>query len=58
MTKRTGPVQARILARARTSEHGNVMPAGYLERRACRRLQRRGILRTRLGLPGVWTVHG
>ena len=52
-----GKVQARILARARTSMEGNVMPAGYLERRACRRLERRHVLRRRLGLPDVWTVN-
>lgn len=56
MTKRTGPVQARILARARRTMFGNVMPAGFLERRACLRLERRCILRRRYGLPGIWTV--
>lgn len=51
-----GPVQRRILARAERSVQGNVMPNGYLERRACRRLEDRGRLFKRPGLPDVWRI--
>lgn len=51
-----GKVQERLMSRARTSAEGNVMPAGWYERRALRRLERRGIVRRRLGLRDVWTV--
>lgn len=49
-----GPVQARVLIRAGESKAGNVMPANYLERRALRRLEARGIVATVAGLPDVW----
>ncbi len=45
-----GPVQLRLLTRAGRY----VMPAGFLERRACRRLERRGLLESAVGLPDVW----
>jgi hypothetical protein len=53
----TGRVQARLIARAKSSPSGNVMPAGWRERRSLQRLERRGIVRRRLGLPNVWTVN-
>lgn len=37
--------QAVVVQRARQSKPGMVMPAGYLESRACRRLVARGLLR-------------
>jgi hypothetical protein len=52
-----GPVQARLVGRAGTSTAGNVMPANYLERRALRRMQARGIAATVPGLPDVWSVN-
>lgn len=56
MKRPLGPVQRRILDRAAHSTQGNVMPAGYLERRACRRLEARGRLFKRPGLPDVWRI--
>ena len=56
MSHLIGPVQRRILDRAKRSPYGNVMPGGFLERRACKRLENRGLLFRRLGLPDVWRV--
>lgn len=52
-----GPVQTRLARRAATSVVGLVMPAGYLERRALRRMEARGIAATVPGLPDVWKVE-
>lgn len=49
-----GPVQNRLLRRARQSPARMVKPAGYLERRACRRLEARGFLVPTLGFPDCW----
>ncbi len=49
-----GPVQIRIIARATGSRM--VMPADFLERRACRRLAARGILVPALGYPDCWRL--
>lgn len=49
-----GPVQSRLLRRA--YETGRVMPANYLERRALRRLQSRGIAHKVWACPDVWEV--
>lgn len=43
--ERVGVRQGTVLQRARQSKPGMVMPAGYLENRACRRLVVRGLLR-------------
>ena len=51
-----GPVQRRVFTRAGHSPAGNVMPSGYLERRACKRLERRALLKPALGLPDVWRI--
>lgn len=51
-----GPVQRRVFVRAGHSGQGNVMPANFLERRACRRLERRALLKPALGLPDVWRI--
>lgn len=49
--KRIGPVQTKLLDRAR---RGWVMPANYLERRALRRLTKRGLMAPVPGFPDVW----
>jgi hypothetical protein len=56
MSRRIGPVQVRLLGRAARTQSGNVMPAGYLERRALRRLERRGIVAPLPSFPDVWTL--
>lgn len=55
---RIGPVQARLLGRALASRERFVYPGGFLERRACWRLEDRGILIPVTGLPDVWRFDG
>lgn len=52
--KNIGPVQIRIITRALSGRM--VMPADFLERRACRRLAARGILVPALGYPDCWRL--
>jgi hypothetical protein len=55
-----GERQYAVLLRARKSKIGAVMPGGFLERRACRRLVQRGIFEPYVSFPDVWrlTEHG
>lgn len=53
-----GERQQVVIERARRSKLGAVMPAGFLERRACRRLVARGIMRPMLSYPDVWELTG
>lgn len=50
-----GPVQVRVLSRALRGESGYVIPSGYRERRAMRRLTERGFL-VRLGFLDTWKL--
>lgn len=56
MLERVGERQYVVLYRARRGRLGHVMPGGYLERRACRRLTARGLLAPLVGYPDVWTL--
>lgn len=49
-----GERQYEVIRRAQMSTLGMVMPAGFLERRACRRLVARGIFVPAIGFPDVW----
>lgn len=49
-----GERQYEVIRRAQLSTLGAVMPADFLERRACRRLERRGIFVPALGFADVW----
>jgi hypothetical protein len=51
-----GERQLALIKRAASSRYGYVMPGGYLERRALRRLERRGFAHPALGLPDVWRI--
>jgi hypothetical protein len=51
-----GQRQDTVIRRARRSRYSYVMPANYLERRACRRLTARGIMSPALGFPDVWRL--
>lgn len=51
-----GERQYAVLHRARRSRLGAVMPGGYLERRACRRLEARGLLESYVSFPDVWRL--
>jgi hypothetical protein len=54
--ERIGQRQYAVLYRARRGKQGNVMPGGFLERRACRRLTARGLMRPLVSFPDVWTL--
>ena len=51
-----GKRQMALIERAHRSRHLLVMPGGYLERRACRRLEARGILSRAVSFPDVWKI--
>lgn len=54
--ERVGQRQHAVLLRARRSAGRHVMPGGFLERRACKRLEVRGLMRSAHGFPDVWTL--
>lgn len=56
MPERIGQRQYAVLHRARRGRSGNVMPGGFLERRACHRLTARGLLEPLISFPDVWTL--
>lgn len=53
---RVGERQYAVIFRARRSRLGYVMPGGFLERRALRRLEARGVMKPALGFPDVWEL--
>lgn len=53
---RIGATQQVLIRRAQLSRYGYVMPAGFAEQRACRKLEAQGILRLVLGFPDVWAL--
>lgn len=48
--------QTELLATAERSPLGFVRPYNFLDRRACRRLVRRGMLVRAIGFPGTWRL--
>jgi hypothetical protein len=54
--KNIDPVQIALMIRLFGSPSGMVMPSGFLERRALRRLQARGVLIRSLGYPDCWRL--
>jgi len=51
---RMGRVQRRVWDRANRSRYGLVKPNGWRERRACKRLADRALLKPALGYPDTW----
>lgn len=56
MRRGIGPVQRRLLDRAAHSPMGLVKPSGYLERRACKRLADRALLKPAWSWPDTWSL--
>ena len=58
--EKVGVQQYSVIHRARRSIFvplgGFVSPNNYLERRACKRLERRGLLTPAIGYPDSWTL--
>jgi hypothetical protein len=54
MIMRMGRVQRRVWDRACASRLGLVKPSGWRERRACKRLADRALLKPALGYPDTW----
>jgi hypothetical protein len=51
-----GARQAFLLDLARIGSLGFIRPRGFLDRRALRRLERRGLVAQALGFPDTWTI--
>lgn len=51
-----GKQQSKVIERARRSKLGAVIPANFLERRACKRLVARGIMQPMISFPDVWEL--
>lgn len=56
MIVRVGWQQASLLIRGRRTAACTVMAFTYAERRACRRLERRGLLAPVLSFPDLWKL--
>jgi hypothetical protein len=54
MTRPLGRRQARLLDMIVTGGQSMIMPAGFLDRRALRRLTERGVLEPALSFPDCW----